>query len=221
MKSRAMLAASVANSDRFLGLSLESQMLYVWLLFEADITGRILGIHRIIRGLEFDEACLDELRGAGFLILVDGEWFDRYAWVNNKFATRVAQRATEDEAIASGLLAFEGAEFRSPYARAAPECDEAAPECDEAASEQGVMQCNAPAPANAPAPSFSIPRFPKDAKEGKEGTDTHPCQCPRCKSTGATFTLDGEGSTIFCPTCGEFRNERPAKPSRLRDWRIA
>lgn len=204
MKSRAMFASKVAMSDAYLGMTLESQLAYVLLRFEADVVGRILGARRILRGYGFADDVLDELAESGFLIQVGGEWFDRHTWRHDKFSTRVSQRAENDEAISSGLLAFEGAPFKSSY-RATPERRQGDAI---ATTERRAMQCNTPAPAPAPAPvpaPAPAPSFSGKADEGIEDEAVHPCTCRQCGSTSATYALTDSGTIITCPTCGQYQ----------------
>lgn len=117
MKARAQVAAEVVESDEFMGLSLESQLCYYRLLLHEDIAGKVLGIRRVLRGYGADvDGTLEELLEAGFLVCVEGAFFDRHCWVHNTYNQRIADRLVNYEELASGDLEFEGEAFRSPYA---------------------------------------------------------------------------------------------------------
>lgn len=206
MKARAMISASVAQSDAFLSMSIESQWLYLMLLFETDVVGRILGIQRIIRGYGLDTSCLDELIDSGFLLKVDGHWYDRHTWRNNKFSAKIATRAQNDDAIASGILKFESESFKSSYVRVTPGCDTETPKSNESTTERHVMQYNAPAPTPAPAPALSPSTSNSTPPNGAE--ESRPCMCKKCGNTHASFTIKDGATTITCPDCGAYVMER-------------
>lgn len=236
MKARSMVCADVAMSDGFLSMTLEAQLLYFLLLFDADVCGRIYGADRICRGYGFDTDALEELYANGYLLRVDGLTVDRHCWRNNTLDGRLKGRMDSFEAFASGRIGFEGEPFKSSYRL--NDNDVTATEerrnSDVGTTPNATQRQHQPQPQpndnSNPTESQQQPQPQRQRageggapaqEEGKEGTNMHPCQCPRCKSTEATFTLDAEGSTIRCPVCGEFRNERPNRPSRLNDWRVA
>lgn len=205
-----MIAASVAQSDSFLSMSVEAQWLYLMLLFECDVVGRILAVRRITRGFGVDESCLDELLESGYLMQVDGMFYDRHTWLNNKFASKIATRAQDDEAIANGTLTFEGEPFKSSYARVTPSCDTATTNRIQATTGSDVIQRNAPAPApapasaTAPAPEKAIsPSRPADNTAGTESAEQGRCMCRECGSTEAHWHRSEDGLHIVCPECGE------------------
>lgn len=234
MKARSMVCADVAMSDGFLSMTLEAQLLYFLLLFDADVCGRIYGADRICRGYGFDADALEELYENGYLLHVDGLTVDRHCWRNNTLDGRLKGRMDSFEAFASGRIGFEGEPFKSSYRLNDVATTEERRNNDGATTPNATQQQRQPnnndnlnptTTESQPQPQPQRQRAGESGapaqEEGKEGTNMHPCQCPRCKSTEATFTLDAEGSTIRCPVCGEFRNERPNRPSRLNDWRVA
>ena len=108
MKTRSMVCADVAQSDSFLGMSLEAQLLYFLILFHADVAGRIYGASRVCRGYGFDNDSLQELYDNGYLLDVDGLTVDAHCWRNNKLDGRLKSRMDSWEAFASGRISFEG-----------------------------------------------------------------------------------------------------------------
>ena len=210
MKTRAMIAASVAQSDSFLSMSIEAQWLYMMLLFEADVVGRILAIRRITRGFGVDESCLDELLAAGFLMQADGEWYDRHTWKNNKFAAKIATRAQDDEAIASGTLTFEGEPYKSSYAKVTPSCNTETPKRILSASGSDVMQRIPPASASVPtsasasAELTALPSSPSLTGADSAGEEMRPCMCKKCGDTNARWYVVNGVTRIVCDACGEY-----------------
>lgn len=115
-RSRFMLSSSVVLSDTFLTMSPEAQALNTVLNAEADVTGRILGIQRIVRGSGLGADALAELYANGYLLKVgNGDTYIVHAWVHNKFDKRMWERMADCEPYTSGELVFVGDEGRSAY----------------------------------------------------------------------------------------------------------
>ena len=115
MKARSMTAADVVESDAFLALSIEAQLLYLHLLHNGDAVGRIYGAKRVCRGYGFADDALDELYASGYLLDVDGLTLDAWNWVNNKYDGRLRTRLDSLEPYTSGRISFAGEPFKSRY----------------------------------------------------------------------------------------------------------
>ena len=209
MKTRAMAAASVVQSDLFMSMSIEAQWLYLMLMFHVDVVGRILGLRRIARGYGIDDDFITELESNGFLIRANGEWFDRHTWRNNKFSQAVANRAQADEAIDSGLLGFEGEPFRSSYAKASKSHTAAQNSYE---TLQDAFCCdviepndNATQPSSNATKPVTEPAIPMSSTSKATGMDeSRPCQCRKCGGQ-ATFAITDDGTWIDCPKCGTYQ----------------
>ena len=69
MAKRRMLSVDLMHSDEFLDLALESQLLYVHLLTDADDDGFLIGKKRILSILGLKEKAFRALTDAGFVIV--------------------------------------------------------------------------------------------------------------------------------------------------------
>ena len=120
-RSRFMLASSVVLSDAYLAMSAEAQALNVILNAEADVTGRIIGVQRIMRGSGLGADALAELYANGYLLKVsNGDTYVAHMWQHNKFDKRLWERMGDCEPYTSGELVFVGDEGKSAYALAEP-----------------------------------------------------------------------------------------------------
>lgn len=205
MRTRACIAAAVTETDEFLSLTLEAQTLYIHLLLNADVSGRILGARRLARGYGLEDA-LGDLLSAGYLLDVDGSIFDRFAWVNNRYTAQSFSRMADCEEYQSGCLYFTGTEGKSAYATTVthPNDSGLTIDCQRTDDAFDTIQDNSTAIAT----QGNTPSFLGKtalANEGTEGEDTHPCLCPRCKEP-ASYTMADGTCTITCPSCGEFEN---------------
>ena len=118
-RSRFMLASSVVLSDAYLAMSAEAQALNVILNAEADVTGRIIGVQRIMRGSGLGADALAELYANGYLLKVsNGDTYIAHMWQHNKFDKRLWERMGDCEPYTSGELVFVGDEGKSAYALA-------------------------------------------------------------------------------------------------------
>lgn len=116
-KARFMLASSVVLDDQFLSMSPEAQALNTVLNAEADVTGRIVGIQRIVRGCGYAGDPLQELVRNGYVLQTsDGSYYVAHVWVHNKFDKRLWERMEDCEPYRTGELFFTGEEGRSSYA---------------------------------------------------------------------------------------------------------
>lgn len=80
-----MFDQSVIESDAFLGLSMEAQLLYIHLNFEGDADGFIDNVTKIIRICGVKRDALEDLVNAGFLIRFEnGLHVVTHWWVNNQ-----------------------------------------------------------------------------------------------------------------------------------------
>ena len=206
MRSRACIAASVVETDSFLAMSIEAQILYIHVLFNADICGEVVGARRLARGYGLEDA-LDELLSEGYLLDVDGSIFDAYAWVNNKYTARSFERMDGCEPFQDGRLFFVGAEGKSAYSTVLQVGDNeatakrhhsdngATTERHQSDTENDTRQDKTksmPMQQQVNTPSFSEP------------SDTHPCMCRKCGSTSATYSMTDGACFITCPTCGRY-----------------
>lgn len=115
-KSRTCFASSVCCGDEFCELPESARLLYYQLGFEADTIGEIHGASRIAKGYGFNDADLQSLIDAGFIVEADGRRFIRHTFVNNSLPNegmkQAAANAFEDVAE---MLEFEGHPFKSAY----------------------------------------------------------------------------------------------------------
>ena len=212
MKSRAMLSADVVETDAFLSLSLESQVAYVHLAFAADVTGRIRGASRVIRGYGLEQDTLIELLDFGYLLDVDGEIYDAYAWVNNKFDARLAKQMDNCQPYQTGKLLFTGEACKSAYTTIGATTERrnsdvsTTPNSNINSNGNNNDNDNAKAcQSQSQTQSQRVAGASIEAQDyGTEDKELHPCMCPTCKETEARYWQDNEGTHIICPTCGTF-----------------
>lgn len=232
MKSRACFAAEVVQTDAFLSLSLEAQLLYLLMGHHQDVCGRIIGASRIVRGYGFDPESLQELMDSGYLISVDGLTVDRFTWTNNAYDARLKSRADSFDAFKAGRIGFEGEPFKSAYTLTDDEATEQRRYSDDEAPPNATStQCNDngnrnPKPTehnsnpsrNANAAHEGEAAQGETVKERKEGASSstatqesqgqpqaYACTCKQCGSTEATCTPNGDAtSTIHCEACGDY-----------------
>lgn len=235
MKSRSMVCADVAQSDEFLGMSLESQLLYFLILFSADVCGRIYGPARITRGFGFDADSLQELYDNGFLLSVDGLAVDAHCWRNNKLDGRLKARMDTWDAFTEGRIGFDGEPFKSSYRL----IDGVTTEQRRNGDVTTTPNINATQPQDQlntksnlkPTEHHSQPQVQKqcavasnasDEKTGKEGTEDKgaPCMCRRCNDPNALARYYTEGGRTFitCKICGTYEFEQ-AK-STGQSWQL-
>lgn len=210
VKSRTCFASSVCCADAFLDMSAEAQATYFYLCFNADATGQIIGLRRLVRGLGYGEEPTRELFEAGYLLDVDGEAYVRHTWTNNKYDARVFQSMGACQPYAEGRLVFEGEEGKSAYEIAETGADDAATferrknddaatferRNDDAESTPMVKQCND----NANQPDTTSMGTEHDAR-GDAHVLEH-CLCDQCEK-GAMYYRQGARSFIVCERCGE------------------
>lgn len=186
-RSRFMLSSSVVLSDTFLAMSPEAQALNTVLNAEADVTGRILGIQRIVRGSGLGADALAELYANGYLLKVgNGDTYVTDMWRHNKYDKRMWERMADCEPYTSGELVFVADEGRSAYCLA-QNVDESSGErrsSVDGASSNSNGNCNGNGNPTATATQEQPnPREIEGQGEGERG--------------------EGEGSTPLCPKCGE------------------
>ena len=99
-KSRTCFASAVCCGDDFCELPESARLLYYQLGFEADTIGEIHGASRIAKGYGFNDADLQSLIDAGFIVEAGGRRFIRHTFVNNSLPNE---------------LEFEGQAFKSAY----------------------------------------------------------------------------------------------------------
>lgn len=188
-RSRFMLSSSVVLSDTFLTMSPEAQALNTVLNAEADVTGRILGIQRIVRGSGLGADALAELYANGYLLKVgNGDTYIVHAWVHNKFDKRMWERMADCEPYTSGELVFVGDEGRSAYCLAQG-VDESSGERRSSADEP---TCNSNGNGNC------------NGNGNPMGTETQwESNSTEKQSQGEGEHGEGEGSSPLCPKCGE------------------
>lgn len=188
-RSRFMLASSVVLSDTFLGMSPEAQALNTVLNAEADVTGRILGVQRIVRGSGLGADALAELYANGYLLRVgNGDTYVTDTWRHNKFDKRLWERMADCEPYTSGELVFVGDEGRSAYCLAR-DVDESS---GERRSNVGESPCNGNGNGN------------RNGNGNPTGTETQSEPNPtESQPQGEGEHGEGEGSLPLCPKCGE------------------
>lgn len=188
-RSRFMLSSSVVLSDTFLAMSPEAQALNTVLNAEADVTGRILGIQRIVRGSGLGADALAELYANGYLLKVgNGDTYIVHAWVHNKFDKRMWERMADCEPYTSGELVFVGDEGRSAYCLAQG-VDESSGERRSSVDEP---TCNSNGNGNC------------NGNGNPMGTETQwESNSTEKQSQGEGEHGEGEASLPPCPKCGE------------------
>lgn len=214
MRSRCMLSADVVESEDFLALTLEAQTLYLHIVMESELTGRVRGAKRFARSYGFGSDVLAELADAGFIIEVGGQWYDRYAWVNAKFSSRLAARFENFEEVKNGMLPFEGEVCRSAYALQRRQNDaEATPQRRHsdatAASNCTPNTTPTPTPTPTPIPTCHAASQEEGIDEGQRAQEQgRPTQCRECGEV-AYYQLTDKGTTTHCPHCGaEYSTQR-------------
>lgn len=83
MANRRMFARTVTESDRFIDLSKDAQLLWFHLGLIADDDGFLNGTRRVMRLCGIDESALSELVNAGFLLEFDSGVFLIRDWLIN------------------------------------------------------------------------------------------------------------------------------------------
>ena len=182
-RSRFMLSSSVVLSDTFLTMSPEAQALNTVLNAEADVTGRILGIQRIVRGSGLGADALAELYANGYLLKVgNGDTYIVHAWVHNKFDKRMWERMADCEPYTSGGLVFVGDEGRSAYCLA-----------------QGVDESSEERRSSVDEPTCN-----GNGNRNPMGTETQwESNSTEKQSQGEGERGEGERPAPPCPECGE------------------
>lgn len=188
-RSRFMLASSVVLSDAYLSMSAEAQALNVILNAEADVTGRIIGIQRIVRGSGMGADALAELYANGYLLRVgNGDTYIAHMWQHNKYDRRLWERMGDCEPYTSGELVFVGDEGKSAYALAEPIDAESTPERRSNVDEGSR---------NSKSNGNGNPTVKATELQGQPN--------PREKESKGQGEFEGEGnvSAHLCPKCGE------------------
>ena len=217
MKARACFSADVVQGDEFLEMSVEAQLLYFLMAFDADVCGRVIGPKRITRGYGFAPDVLDELYANRFLLEVGGMTVDTFTWRNNSYDGRLKTRLDSFEPYTSGVLGFVGEPFKSAY------------QLNDVATTEGRRKYDVDTTPNTTTtqsqrqPNTNVNPTETESKvnakhnvaaSSEEDTDLeewHPCKCPKCGDTDAVYTPTPTGSTVHCPTCGTFPLERPRR----------
>ena len=186
-RARFMLSSSVVLSDTFLAMSPEAQALNTVLNAEADVTGRILGIQRIVRGSGLGADALAELYREGYLLKVsNGDTYISDMWSHNKYDSRLWQRMEDCEPYTSGELVFVGDEGKSAYCLA-QSVDESS---EERRSNVDESSCNSNGNGNCNGNGNPI------------GTETHwESNSTEKQSQGEGEHGEGEASLPLCPRC--------------------
>lgn len=116
MKTRVCFSTEVVESDKFLSLSLESQLCYFHMCSEARPSGKVVGASRVIRSYGFGEDELTELLDNDYLLNCDGSIFIRDTWTNNTYEKRLFEIAMNGcREYKDGRLLFSGEEGKSAY----------------------------------------------------------------------------------------------------------
>lgn len=108
-----MFSADVVQTDKFISMSDQAQLLYYKCCCDAGSLGQVVA-RRVCVGDGHPLEALDELYENGYLIDVDGMTFIRHMWVNNSYNKRIC-KLWNVSAYRNGLLGFEGEYCRSPY----------------------------------------------------------------------------------------------------------
>ena len=187
-RSRFMLSSSVILSDAYLAMSAEAQALNVILNAEADVTGRIIGIRRIVRGSGLGTDALAELYREGYLLKVgNGDTYIAHMWQHNKYDKRLWERMRDCEPYTSGELVFVGDEGKSAYALAELIDAKTTPE-RRSSVDEGSRNGNGNGNGN-PTGKATKPQGQPNSREAKE------------KRQGE-FEGEGDVSAPLCPRCG-------------------
>lgn len=185
-RSRFMLSSSVILSDAYLAMSAEAQALNVILNAEADVTGRIIGIRRIVRGSGLGTDALAELYREGYLLKVgNGDTYIAHMWQHNKYDKRLWERMGDCEPYTSGELVFVGDEGKSAYALAEPNDAESTYE-RRSSVDEGSRKGNGNGNSAVMATEPQGQPNPREAKEKRQGE----------------FEGEGDVSAPLCPRCG-------------------
>lgn len=208
---KAMFSPDIVATDAFLDLPEGSQLLYFRLGFEGTY-GKIQGVRRIARGYGCSLEALQTLYDAGYLFDYDGACWVRHFWVNNTFKSPNNDHAKTMPEIKSGEIGFVGEPFKSAFI--CPSVDKPSISLNQGSTGTDSLTGSDPVAGADPAPfAFAPSDPPTDAGEGASGgggefaeSDEHPCWCPRCQNTHATYWNEGKRVMIRCPDCGEFEN---------------
>lgn len=211
MRKYALMASSVVASEEFISMSYKAQALYVQILCETETSGEVVNIARVVRATGFGADALDELYACGFLLRVGQTTVVRHQWVNNKTTGKAWLCMDSFEPYQSGSLVFEGKEGNSPYCLGDTEETPKGHLNDTEQTTNGT-QSNAKANGNGTCTASGTDNLngtEQSQGEGEskgEGEDLHPCWCPKCQNTHATYWNEGKKVMIRCPDCGEFEN---------------
>lgn len=85
MAARRMFDIQLVNSDQFMALSKDAQLLYFFVGTAADDEGFVNRVYSIVKNLSLDSNVVDELVNAGRLINIENDLFLIPDWkINNK-----------------------------------------------------------------------------------------------------------------------------------------
>lgn len=210
MRKYALVASAVVASEEFLALSYAAQALYTQILCETETNGEVVNIARVVRATGIGSEALEELYANGFLLRVAGTTVVRHQWVNNKYTAKAWASMEGLKPYRDGLLVFEDAEGHSAYCLGdTEETPEAHPTDTE---EHSNSTCTGTGTCTGNLNGTDNPNGNEQSQgEGEskgEGEDLHPCWCPRCQNTHASYWSHDHRTWIRCPDCGEYENTR-------------
>ncbi len=203
-KSRTCFASSVCCSDEFCELPESARLLYYQLGFEQSTIGEINGASRIARGYGFNDADLQSLIDAGFIVETCGRRFIRHTFVNNLLSNETMKQAALNALGCVAGLEFEGHAFKSAYRLVDADSPNVSLMLDPNIIESKVKQGNG----NATETRIQEKKKEKEKdncnlENAQNAPDSTPC--PQCmKPCAVSATVDGRELHGWCKDHGEF-----------------
>ena len=195
MANRRMFARTVTESDGFLDLSKDAQLLWFHLGLIADDDGFLNGTRRVMRLCGIDESALSELVNAGFLLEFDSGVFLIRDWlINNQLrGDRYHETTFKHEKSQVSL------DESKRYTWLPNGCQVVA--SDKYRLEESLDQ-------ESKGEASLDQESQEQTKEGEfEGEPSPYTQVP-CPNCGQVCTAVNEGtySHLYCPDCGDYIN---------------
>lgn len=193
MANRRMFARTVTESDAFLDLSKDAQLLWFHLGLIGDDDGFINGTRRVMRLCGIDESALSELVETGFLLEFDSGVFLIRDWHTNNLlrGDRYHETAFQHE---KNLVTLNESK---QYTWLPDGCQAVAAVKDRLGEgSQGEESPDEPSQGQI---------SPDEAREGGAGEGSPPltAPCPECGQVCAV-AMEGHGRHLWCPDCGDF-----------------
>ena len=194
MANRRMFARTVTESDKFIDLSKDAQLLWFHLGLIADDDGFLNGTRRVMRLCGIDESALSELVNAGFLLEFDSGVFLIRDWLINNQIRGDRYRETTFKHEKSQVSLDES----KRYTWLPNGCQVVASVKDRLVKDSSGEDSQGEA-------SLDQESQDQTREEEHEGEPSPYTQVP-CPNCGQVCTAVNEGtySHIYCPDCGDF-----------------